>query len=332
MSLKDRAHRIGQKKPVQVFRFVTEGSVEEKIIERADRKLFLDAAVIQQGRLAEQNTKLNKDELMQMVKFGADQILSGNNGTYTDEDIDALIAKGEQKTTDMQAKLKTDAQHNLASFSLMGDSETGKDTFDFGGENYRNKSKSTGAFINLPQRERKRNYNVNEYFRESLQEKKAENKKRKKTYTYHDFQLFNKQRLEYFENRERDLARKRALHVEEIESLRTQAKNAPSLQNARVDVRTGRSREELDAKADELEKGLGDFELNKGMYFVFIDPMSYHVKSLRISFNFWHDAAEEETEKRKLLNEGFADWSKKDFRIFCSRSVIYSIFVPFYLI
>lgn len=41
----DRAHRLGQKKPVQVFRFITEGTVEEKIIERAERKLFLDAAV-----------------------------------------------------------------------------------------------------------------------------------------------------------------------------------------------------------------------------------------------------------------------------------------------
>ena len=250
---------------MQVFRFVTEGSVEEKIIERADRKLFLDAAVIQQGRLAEQNTKLNKDDLMKMVKFGADQILSGNNGTYTDEDIDALIAKGEQRTTDMQAKLKTDAQHNLASFSLLGEDETGKDTFDFGGENYRNKKKTTGAFINLPQRERKRNYNVNEYFRESLQERKAETKKRKKGHTYHDFQLFNKPRLEFFENRERDLARKRAMRIDEIEALRAQAKSAPSLQNARVDVRTGNSREELDAKADQLGQGLIEFELTKGM-------------------------------------------------------------------
>lgn len=65
----DRAHRIGQKKRVQVFRFVTEGTVEEKIIERADRKLFLDAAVIQQGRLAEQHNSLEKDDLMKMVRL-----------------------------------------------------------------------------------------------------------------------------------------------------------------------------------------------------------------------------------------------------------------------
>jgi hypothetical protein len=34
---------------VRVFRFMTEGTVEEKIVERADRKLYLDAAVIQQA-------------------------------------------------------------------------------------------------------------------------------------------------------------------------------------------------------------------------------------------------------------------------------------------
>jgi len=59
----DRAHRIGQKKQVRVFRFISEGTVEEKIIERADRKLYLDAVVIQQGRLLEQNSKLSKVRL-----------------------------------------------------------------------------------------------------------------------------------------------------------------------------------------------------------------------------------------------------------------------------
>lgn len=51
----DRAHRIGQTKQVYVFRFITEGSVEERMLERAAQKLRLDQLVIQQGRT--QNTK-----------------------------------------------------------------------------------------------------------------------------------------------------------------------------------------------------------------------------------------------------------------------------------
>jgi len=46
----DRAHRIGQKKQVYVFRFVTKDAVEEKVLERAAQKLRLDQLVIQQGR------------------------------------------------------------------------------------------------------------------------------------------------------------------------------------------------------------------------------------------------------------------------------------------
>jgi SWI/SNF-related matrix-associated actin-dependent regulator of chromatin subfamily A member 5 len=46
----DRAHRIGQTKQVYVFRFVTEESVEERMLERGAQKLRLDQLVIQQGR------------------------------------------------------------------------------------------------------------------------------------------------------------------------------------------------------------------------------------------------------------------------------------------
>ena len=59
----DRAHRIGQQKQVQVFRFVTENTVEERIIERAEMKLRLDKMVIQQGRLTDGQAKLQKDEV-----------------------------------------------------------------------------------------------------------------------------------------------------------------------------------------------------------------------------------------------------------------------------
>jgi len=45
---------------VRVFRLVTENTVDEKIVERAEIKLRLDRMVIQQGRLAEQKQNLNK--------------------------------------------------------------------------------------------------------------------------------------------------------------------------------------------------------------------------------------------------------------------------------
>ena len=63
----DRAHRIGQKKQVQVFRLVTDNSVEEKILERATQKLKLDQLVIQQGRVSnkkKENKNDSKDALL----------------------------------------------------------------------------------------------------------------------------------------------------------------------------------------------------------------------------------------------------------------------------
>jgi len=288
----DRAHRIGQKKPVQVFRFVTEGSVEEKIIERADRKLFLDAAVIQQGRLAEKHQSADKKDIMHMVRFGADQILSSKGGTYTDDDIDALIAKGEERTALMQAKLQTNAQHNLASFSLSGE-DAEKDILSFDGKNYRDKNKNSGNFINLPQRERKRNYDVNEYYREAMSTSGSTTetaKKRKKGPTFQDFQLFQVDRLETLNEMERQLSIRKASHLDRIQELRLKSKHAPSIHNTRNPIAKGESTEEILELIDELENALDKYNLPK-------------------------DCLEE---KNRLHEEGFPDWSRKDFKSFTS--------------
>ncbi|KAJ4822652.1 Protein CHROMATIN REMODELING 19 [Turnera subulata] len=45
----DRCHRIGQTKPVTVYRLVTKGTVDENVYEIAKRKLTLDAAVLESG-------------------------------------------------------------------------------------------------------------------------------------------------------------------------------------------------------------------------------------------------------------------------------------------
>ena len=75
----DRAHRIGQKKQVKVFRLVTENTVDEKIVERAAVKLRLDRMVIQQGRLAENKQNLGKDEMLNMIRHGAKQVFASKN-------------------------------------------------------------------------------------------------------------------------------------------------------------------------------------------------------------------------------------------------------------
>lgn len=76
----DRAHRIGQTKQVVVYRFVTENAIEEKVLERAAQKLRLDQLVIQQGR-AQQAAKAaaNKDELLSMIQHGAETIVNRAN-------------------------------------------------------------------------------------------------------------------------------------------------------------------------------------------------------------------------------------------------------------
>lgn len=47
----DRAHRIGQTRPVLVFRLATAHSVEGRLLQRANSKLMLERLVIKQVRL-----------------------------------------------------------------------------------------------------------------------------------------------------------------------------------------------------------------------------------------------------------------------------------------
>ena len=51
LQAQDRAHRIGQTKPVLIYRLVSAHTVETKILQRASAKRRLEAMVIAKGRL-----------------------------------------------------------------------------------------------------------------------------------------------------------------------------------------------------------------------------------------------------------------------------------------
>jgi SNF2 family DNA or RNA helicase len=52
----DRAHRIGQKNEVRVFRLITVNSIEERILERANFKLDIDQKIIEAGMFNKKST------------------------------------------------------------------------------------------------------------------------------------------------------------------------------------------------------------------------------------------------------------------------------------
>ena len=111
-----RAHRIGQKNEVKIFRFVASGSVDEDIIQRAKNKMVLDHLVIQnmdttgKGILAGNRAKkseaaaMSKDELNTIIKFGAADLFKDTPEDAGDEekeekevDLDAILEKAETR-------------------------------------------------------------------------------------------------------------------------------------------------------------------------------------------------------------------------------------------
>ena len=91
----DRVHRIGQTKPVLIYRLLCENTIEEKILERQAMRLKLDSLVIQQGRVLKVGEHFTKDQMKEMIQYGADAIFRAGDD-FKDEEIDLILKRGEE--------------------------------------------------------------------------------------------------------------------------------------------------------------------------------------------------------------------------------------------
>merc|ERR1712146_379763 len=94
----DRAHRIGQKKDVFVYRFVVEGSVELKILERANNKCSLERLTMAGNFGGEKLKKEVKSMRLQAVQEILQDDISvseeqreGRTGGITDKELRTIL-------------------------------------------------------------------------------------------------------------------------------------------------------------------------------------------------------------------------------------------------
>ena len=118
----DRAHRIGQKKQVNVLRLICEDTVEVQMLKRAEIKLHLDAMVIQQGKVQTGRTSkagaMTTEDLTKMIRYGADKIFRQTESSVTDSDILNILERGEAQAKELDSDLK--AHVNLMDLTFDG--------------------------------------------------------------------------------------------------------------------------------------------------------------------------------------------------------------------
>lgn len=323
----DRAHRIGQKKQVRVFRLITEKSVEEKIVERAERKLFLDAIVIQQGRLAQIDKGLSRNELMSMIKFGADEVFTaGATTNITDADIDIILAQGEEKTKAASEKMKRDMAKTLGSFNVDDILKSDTSTLLIPQDDVVKDLKMPQMIIELGEREGKavRTYDVNALANPNEERgAKRGGPKQIRAPAMADFQFFEKARIEAIFKKENELLTQRREIERKLKEVRSQEQREartwirqrtkalilgsgeegdlsvggelPAILTeteavARAEAEWTEKEKEMELESTKLEKQLETLELDEA----------------------------EKQEKEELLAQGFGNWTKRDYKAFLS--------------
>ncbi|KAF1801069.1 SNF2 family N-terminal domain-containing protein [Mucor lusitanicus] len=103
LQAQDRAHRIGQTKEVRIFRLITEDSVEENILARAQYKLDIDGKVIQAGKFDHRSTEEDREAFLRSLledKGGSSDEpneAEEESDELDDEELNTILKRSDQE-------------------------------------------------------------------------------------------------------------------------------------------------------------------------------------------------------------------------------------------
>ncbi|CAA3021982.1 ATP-dependent DNA helicase DDM1 isoform X1 [Olea europaea subsp. europaea] len=101
----DRCHRIGQTKPVHVYRLTTAQSVEGRILKRAFSKLKLEHVVIGKGQFKQERTKadgsdvMTEEELLAVLRDDEDGEDKWIQTSISDENLEKILDRSDLITS-----------------------------------------------------------------------------------------------------------------------------------------------------------------------------------------------------------------------------------------
>ena len=98
LQAQDRAHRIGQTKEVRILRLITEKSIEENILARAQEKLDLDGKVIQAGRFDNKSTNEEREMLLRALFESREEGNESDEEEEMDDDeLNEILARNDDE-------------------------------------------------------------------------------------------------------------------------------------------------------------------------------------------------------------------------------------------
>lgn len=104
MQAEARAHRIGQKSEVRVYRLITVSAVEEGILNKAEEKKDLDNIIIQAGMFNNNASDKDRQQKLQDIMINREDAANADSEVdeeereiFTDEQLNEAISRNDEE-------------------------------------------------------------------------------------------------------------------------------------------------------------------------------------------------------------------------------------------